>query len=380
MAATILSNLEMYWQADMRCFENLDGEFTALCGWQKIQDAFAQYDEHGVLQSRYKIFELGVLQHIQQTDTSHPGRKHVPNLLDHFTHAGPHGEHVCLVFKVMGQSIANFRGQWNPPMIPVPMLQRIMTQTLQALDYLHHSCGIIHTDISPQNILTALPAGEEEDWIHAYLAKWPTAVGVSYSDYDYVKSVPINPPIHEVAALDIQLADLGAASWKHKHLTEWIQPNALRAPEVLIQAPWCESVDIWNLGLIANELLEARIMLHGELPSQSDPEYNPASHLAEIQGVFGKLPHELINQGRDSNEYFDTNGNLLLQPNFGYIPFSTRIRESDLPPVGKEDFIDFFCSMMQVSPEKRKTARDLLEHPWLRKQYKSRHEESSSPT
>lgn len=32
--------------------------------------------------------------------------------------------------------------------------------------------------------------------------------------------------------------DWGVASWKHKHLSENIQPVALRGPEVLIKAPW----------------------------------------------------------------------------------------------------------------------------------------------
>lgn len=40
------------------------------------------------------------------------------------------------------------------------------------------------------------------------------------------------------------------ASWYHKHLTEWIQPEKLRAPEVILGAQWDYKVDIWNLGLI----------------------------------------------------------------------------------------------------------------------------------
>ena len=39
-------------------------------------------------------------------------------------------------------------------------------------------------------------------------------------------------------------------SWIDKHLKEWIQPQMLRAPEVILGAEWDHKVDIWNVGLI----------------------------------------------------------------------------------------------------------------------------------
>lgn len=42
------------------------------------------------------------------------------------------------------------------------------------------------------------------------------------------------------------------ASWFDKHLTEWIQPQMLRAPEVILGAKWDSSVDIWNLGSVVS--------------------------------------------------------------------------------------------------------------------------------
>lgn len=66
------------------------------------------------------------------------------------------------------------------------------------------------TDITPQNILTALPLEVEEVWIQDYLSRWPTPVGISYWDYDYVKTHPIKPLISEASGLNVQLADIGA--------------------------------------------------------------------------------------------------------------------------------------------------------------------------
>lgn len=107
-------------------------------------------------------------------------------------------------------------------------------------------------DITPQKILAALNFSRR-GLGHAYLSTWPTLVCNPYSDYDYVETEPIKPLITEVSKFDIQLADIGAgqcdprafadlfahqaiASWKDQHLTEWIQPDELRAPTVLTQA------------------------------------------------------------------------------------------------------------------------------------------------
>lgn len=38
----------------------------------------------------------------------------------------------------------------------------------------------------------------------------------------------------------------------NNHLTEWIQPQMLRAPEVILGAEWNSKVDIWNVGLVVS--------------------------------------------------------------------------------------------------------------------------------
>jgi hypothetical protein len=42
------------------------------------------------------------------------------------------------------------------------------------------------------------------------------------------------------------------ASWFDRHLTEWVQPQMLRAPEVILGADWDYKIDIWNLGLVVS--------------------------------------------------------------------------------------------------------------------------------
>jgi serine/threonine-protein kinase SRPK3 len=90
------------------------------------------------------IFELEILQHLRKVDPSHPGYKYISVLEDSFTHEGPNGSHVCLIFKVMGESLSTFRYWFTNHQIVSPVAARFTTQLLQALDYAH-TCGVIHT-------------------------------------------------------------------------------------------------------------------------------------------------------------------------------------------------------------------------------------------
>lgn len=44
------------------------------------------------------------------------------------------------------------------------------------------------------------------------------------------------------------------ASWIDKRLTDHIQPEHLRAPEVYLGAPWGPPVDIWSLGCLVRKI------------------------------------------------------------------------------------------------------------------------------
>ncbi|KAL8918157.1 MAG: hypothetical protein Q9208_007509 [Pyrenodesmia sp. 3 TL-2023] len=253
--------------------------------------------------------------------------------------------------------------------MPVAMVQRVATQALTALEYLHQSC-----DIKPSNLLTTLPPGEEEAWIRKWLSKNPHTIGISYWDYDYVMSEVVECPATQANELNVQLADLGAASWKDKHLTELIQPPILRAPEVLLDAPWSESVDIWNLGIVIFELLEAQYMFDGY--SRANPKYNTADHLAQIVGLFGKIPSVLLCQGKNSGEVFDADGSFLKEPEKTGLTIQKLMSKSSLPEKGRQEFLDFLGTMLKVLPQDRKTAQELLDHPWLKEEYETR---SSNP-
>lgn len=51
---------------------------------------------------------------------------------------------------------------------------------------------------------------------------------------------------------------LSAASWGDHHLTEWIQPASLRAPEVILGMKWDTKVDVWSTACMVSCLFPAK--------------------------------------------------------------------------------------------------------------------------
>ncbi|KDD75940.1 hypothetical protein H632_c427p3, partial [Helicosporidium sp. ATCC 50920] len=78
-------------------------------------------------------------------------------LLDSFDHIGPHGRHVCMVFEVLGDNLLSLIRLYNHRGIPLAVVRRLALQMLTALAHLHDVCGIIHTDIKPENVMLKHP-------------------------------------------------------------------------------------------------------------------------------------------------------------------------------------------------------------------------------
>lgn len=97
--------------------------------------------------------EIKLLKRAVYANPSHPGKQYVVSLLDSFTHEGPNGSHVCMVFEVLGENLLGLIKRYRYKGIPKVLVKQITKQVLLGLDYLHRECGIIHTDLKPENVL-----------------------------------------------------------------------------------------------------------------------------------------------------------------------------------------------------------------------------------
>ena len=84
----------------------------------------------------------------------------IVQLLNSFIYHGQNGKHFCMVFEIMGVTLLEIIKRYNYKGIPLPYVREITKQILIGLDFLHRMCGIIHTDLKPENVLVCLSQNE----------------------------------------------------------------------------------------------------------------------------------------------------------------------------------------------------------------------------
>ncbi|KAI0538777.1 serine/threonine protein kinase [Xylaria digitata] len=319
----------------------------------------------------HDIFEREILKHLRDADQGGDrkvyGYNHITHLVDDFEHDGPNGTHVCLVFELYGETLRSFGAPFDGCMIPTCLMRSIMFQLLCALDFAHEH-GVIHTDIQPSNIFVKF---RDHSLIESQYLKEAPAPHQDRDEKHY-KAIPSRPfcgyycsDPENVLDFEFVLGDWGVASWTDKHLTNLIQPVALRAPEGLIGAPWDKSTDIWNLGAVLLELYRAVRMFDGRA-RWNDP-YQLRYHLAEIVNFFGPFPKSLLEKGNPEivQDMFDEEGRVKGMPFYDRPPLDSEWFLPDLTQEKKESFLEFFRSMMKIDPDERPSAEDLTFTPWV---------------
>jgi len=180
--------------------------------------------------------------------------------------------------------------------------------------------------------------------------------------------------IKEVKQLDLfdhptvnyVIADLGNACWINKHFSEDIQTRQYRSPEVIIGAWYDTSADLWSLACIVFELMTGDYLFD---PNPSEEYTRDEEHLALTIELLGKLPPHLVKQGRLSKSYFNAHGDLRHIKNLDYWILEERvITKYKFLPWEARNVASFLLPMLNQDPGKRFTARQMLQHPWLRGQ------------
>ncbi|CDK24406.1 unnamed protein product [Kuraishia capsulata CBS 1993] len=107
------------------------------------------------------IDEIKLLSKLNHTDPEHPGHQHLVKLLDYFDHQGENGVHICMVFEVLGENLLSLIRRYKHKGLPIKFVKQIAKQVLLAMDFLHRLCGIVHTDVKPENVLLELEDVEQ---------------------------------------------------------------------------------------------------------------------------------------------------------------------------------------------------------------------------
>ncbi|KAF2019533.1 kinase-like protein [Aaosphaeria arxii CBS 175.79] len=204
--------------------------------------------------SQGEVNELKVLQHIEANgNTEHPGRRFLPQLLDYFYCEGPNGRHLCLVLNVLGPTLRSIR--WDSefsPRLPCSLSRHVSRQLILAVDFLH-SIGIVHGDISEDNIAFQIPRIERVRFDAARKGKLRRMDGEPLGEH--VPQYLVEPLAHwryaEVEELsDIQLIDFSASFFEAKPAWSVHRSMDIVPPEATFMQPLNRAMDIWNLACV----------------------------------------------------------------------------------------------------------------------------------
>ncbi|PYI29535.1 kinase domain protein [Aspergillus indologenus CBS 114.80] len=309
--------------------------------------------------------EFQIYKRLNRGSSWHPGHAHVRKALDIFTIPRSGGDHPCLVQKPMWESFRDLLYRNPTYRFSEDLLKAGLLQILQALDYLHTECKLVHTDIKSDHILQ-----EIED--KSILESFAQAELTNPSPRKFVNGLPVYasrrfdlPRVFGRAVL----SDFGSAVRGDEKRNHDAQPNVYRSPEVMLKTDWSYPVDIWNVGAMVWDLFEGRHLFCGDDPDGKG--YSTRAHLAEVMGLLGPPPLDMLRRGKRSHEFFTDDGKYyLLSLQDIPIPTGISLKQSEefLEGRNKEMFLAFMGGMLQWRPEDRKTANELLQDPWLNDQ------------
>ncbi|KAJ5249185.1 protein kinase domain protein [Penicillium chermesinum] len=231
---------------------------------------------------------------------------------------------------------------------------------LHALDFLHSEANVVHTDIKASNIMLSI----EDEAILAEFEKDEKGNPSPRKVVDCNRTIyssrklpwPSNSPWGQPV-----LCDLGAARIGVSHKGN-IQPEIYKAPEVHFDMPWSSSADIWNVGVMIWDIFENKHLFDA---LDEDKEYSPSHHVAEMVAYLGAPPLHFLQRSEETLNVFDENGKWLGAGGVSVPSMSLEESEENLSGQNKQQFLQFIRSMLQWVPEERKTAKELLDDPWL---------------
>ena len=164
--------------------------------------------------------------------------------------------------------------------------------------------------------------------------------------------------------IKVKICDMGNACWFSHHFSTEIQTRQYRSPEVILGVNYNETADLWSLACMVFELVTGDFLFE---PRKGDRFTKNDDHIAQFIELLGKMPKKFALSGCNSNKYFTKQGQLRRIKGLQYFYLKDVLtKKYKIKPNEAKALADFLLPMLEYYPEKRASAREMLNHPWLK--------------
>ncbi|RDK36420.1 kinase-like protein [Aspergillus phoenicis ATCC 13157] len=194
-----------------------------------------------------------------------PSAKYIVSVLDSFTHEGPNGTHLCIVFELLGPSVDKVVDDYYSfgDDLETDIILRMSEQLLEAVSLIHEA-GMGHGDISGGNIAFGCNnlSHATKDELFAVLGS-PEVEELARLDgkplddslpKQLVKSADWEAWVDEDEE-DIRILDFGEAFIQGNEPKVLAQPGQLRVPELIFTNCFDYRVDLWRAGCMIHAFI-----------------------------------------------------------------------------------------------------------------------------
>jgi len=224
-------------------------------------------------------------------------------------------KYVCCISKLFAGNLDMFiRKGFYHEGFDNDVVEKIMKQLIEGLNFLHKKMLVYHGDIKPDNILLYGNNIQDEFIITSFR---------NHKHFSDIKSDPVkysklilNDIMDEAMEKEIYdcdskyfkdpkiaISDFGNFCDLEDKFDEVVGTRYYMAPEVILLGNCDHRVDYWALGCTCYELLTGKVLFD---PERKEYDTNH-EHLCEIISLCGKIPKKVIKKSKFGKKYFNKN-------------------------------------------------------------------------
>ena len=269
--------------------------------------------------------EIDALSILLGSPIDHPGKKNILKCFGCFKHE----IYRVFTFELLGISLADLLKMNGDRGMKMSDVKRVARELLQALDHCHR-CGVIHTDLKPNNVLLSHRQLVEENGLFM--------------------ATPGNESL-------VKLIDFGSARVSEEGDEHPVTTAPYRSPEAILYIKWTSKTDIWSLGCLLVELF-----MGGRLFPICDE--HEALHVELIRIKLSAIPGSMIERASRSFGRRLAITSTVLVSQFGLRALAAA-RSLDSQLLEHPAFLWFVQRMLELDPEDRATATESLADAFL---------------